>query len=286
MTSVLKYKSDIIYRYNTDTEEEKKKKMEEGTIFHKYCEDYLNGKSVKVPGNHYDMFEAVKDELDKITEIRDIESLVESEKHKYAGRPDLICIYEGKLCIIDFKFTRAKSKCESSSELQLMQAAAYGQAYTETYGLTIHDYLIIYGFLNDSRVKIIRPKAKNKIAFEGLEKLKLQLDPQKRNPTNLERMCWYTHLFNRKRKNFDVLKNSNFLKPKAYPNYNEGIQIEKEEKEESKFNIVKTFKCCLNTLLCDDMIGEVKKAFINERVRLVNRRLMHGTLQICLYCIV
>ena len=83
-------------------------------------------------------------------------------------------------------------------------------------------------------------------------------------PIYLERMCWHTYLFKRERKNFDVLKNSNFLKPKAYPNYNEGMQIEKEEKEESKFNIVKTFKCCLNTLLCDDRMGEMKKTFIKH----------------------
>ena len=245
MTSILKYKADIIYRYNTDTEEEKKKKMKEGTTFHKYCEDYLNGKTVTIPAEHVDMFEEVKDEMDKITEIRNIESLVLSEQHKYAGRPDLICVYEGKLCIVDFKFTRAKSKCESSSELQLMQTAAYGQAFTEMSGRTIHDYLIIYGFLNDSKVKIIRPKAKNKIAFDELRILKVQLDPRNLQPIHLERMCWYAHLFNHERKNFDVLKNSNFLIPRSYPKYNEGVQIEKEEKEECKYNIVKTFKCCL-----------------------------------------
>ena len=126
----------------------KKKKMEEGTVFHKYFEDYLNGKTVKIPGIHTNMFKAVKGELDKITEIRNIESLVLSERNKYAGRPDLICVYEDKLVIIDFKFTRAKYKCESSSELQLMQAAAYGQAYTEMSGKTINDHLIIYGYLN------------------------------------------------------------------------------------------------------------------------------------------
>ena len=82
----------MIYRYNTDTEEQKKKKMEEGTVFHKYCEDYFNGKPVKIPGEHVDMFEEVQNEMDKITEIRNIESLVLSEQHKYAGRPDLICL--------------------------------------------------------------------------------------------------------------------------------------------------------------------------------------------------
>ena len=92
VTSILKYKADIIYRYNTDTEEEKKKKMKEGTTFHKYCEDYLNGKTVTIPAEHVNMFEEVKDEMDKITEIRNIESLVLSEQHKYAGRPDLICL--------------------------------------------------------------------------------------------------------------------------------------------------------------------------------------------------
>ena len=152
-----------------------------------------------------------------------------------------------------------------------MQAAAYGQAYVEMSSKTIKDYLIIYGFLNESKVKIIRPRAKNKIPFDGLEELKLQMDPEKVNPEHLERMCWYAHLFNHERKNFDVLKNSNFLIPRSYPKYNEGVQIEKEEKEECKYNIVKTFKCCLNTLLTDDRMGEMKKQFLNERVRLVNR---------------
>ena len=53
--------------------------MQEGTILHKFCESYLNGKKVKVPGIHFDMFKAMKDESDKITEIRNIESLAESE---------------------------------------------------------------------------------------------------------------------------------------------------------------------------------------------------------------
>ena len=62
-------------------------------------------------------------------------------------------------------------------------------------------------FLNDSKIKIIQTKAKNKIAFDGLEQL--QLNPQNLQ-TNLEPICWYTHLFDRERKNFEVLKNSNF----------------------------------------------------------------------------
>ena len=106
-----------MYKYNTDTDEIKKKKMEEGTKFHKYCEDYLNGLSVVVPGSDVDMFKEIKKELDKITEIRNIESMIHSEIYKYAGRPDLICLYENKLCIVDFKFTRQKSKTESTSEL-------------------------------------------------------------------------------------------------------------------------------------------------------------------------
>ena len=60
------------------------------------------------------------------------------------------------------------------------------------------------------------------------------------------------------------MKNSNFWRPKAYSKYNDGIQIEREEKEE-------TFKCCLNTMLCDDRMGEMKKTLINDRVSLVNR---------------
>ena len=48
----------------------------------------INGKTVKITSEHVEMFEEVKDEMDKTTEIRNIESLVQSEKYKYAGRPD------------------------------------------------------------------------------------------------------------------------------------------------------------------------------------------------------
>ena len=52
----------------------------------------------------------------------------------------------------------------------------------------------------DLNVKIIRPTAKNKKAFDGMGQLKKQLDPQGVQPNHLERMCWYTHLFNIERK--------------------------------------------------------------------------------------
>ena len=95
------------------------------------------------------------------------------------------------------------------------------------------------------------------MAFDGLEQLKIQFDPQKLQPS-------LTQLFNRERRKFEVLKNSIFLILKAYLKYNGGIEIEKEKKEESKYNIVKTFKCCINS----------------------HGTLMHGTLLICLCCIV
>ena len=112
-----------------------------------------------------DIFEAVKEELDKITEIQNIESLVLSKEYKYVGRPDLICVYVGKLSIIDLNYN--KTKCENKNgknqvwKLKRIATNAYEQAYSEMSGYTINNYLIIYGFLNDSKVKIIWPKTKN-----------------------------------------------------------------------------------------------------------------------------
>ena len=112
-----------------------------GTNLHQVCERYLLNEERPTRGHMPDvqgMFAELKKYIDCIDEIYAIEAQLYSDKHKFAGRCDVIGKFDGYPAIIDFKTT--KSEVDSSMDKvkkYFMQLSAYSLAYEERIGVKI-----------------------------------------------------------------------------------------------------------------------------------------------------
>ena len=120
-----------------------------GTNVHLLAERFLKGEQVDAPINgqpvpYPDMqsFNALKLKLKKVEEVWGQEVALYSETIEVAGRCDLIGVYKGQPCIIDFKTSsRVKSRADIANyELQL---AFYGIAHNEMFGTDIDTGIIL-----------------------------------------------------------------------------------------------------------------------------------------------
>ena len=84
----------------------------------------------------------MKEELDKIDNIKIQEGTLYSDEYKVAGQVDCIADYDGKPCVIDFK-TSTREKKEEWIENYFIQGAAYAEMYRERYGTDIDDIVIL-----------------------------------------------------------------------------------------------------------------------------------------------
>lgn len=96
-----------------------------GTMVHKACEDWLNGKpAFTLKGETETMFNGFRNWLDKTNPTKcQPEVFVYHDLHEYAGTADLICEIDGEPWLIDFKTSK---RIDEGYALQL---AAYQQAY-------------------------------------------------------------------------------------------------------------------------------------------------------------
>ena len=122
--------------------------MSRGTSFHTIIEKYLlnedaivEEKKTSRPGDYY-MFAQIKEELDKINNIKALETALWSGTLKMAGRVDCIAEYDGKLSVIDFKTSKA-IKDEKDIQEYFMQATAYAIMFKERTGITIKNIAIL-----------------------------------------------------------------------------------------------------------------------------------------------
>ena len=114
-----------------------------GTAVHKLVEQYLNNEDLSDAGVlPLALFTVMKEELDKIDNIKIQEGSLYSDEYKVAGQVDCIADYDGKPCIIDFK-TSTKEKKEEWIENYFIQGAAYAEMYKERYGTDIEDIVIL-----------------------------------------------------------------------------------------------------------------------------------------------
>lgn len=117
-----------------------------GTKFHSIVEKYLNNEKElfdeSIMPDLKMAFYDCKSALDKIDNIRYIESPLYSEKLRIAGRTDCIAEYDGTLSIIDFK-TSSKVKKEAYIEDYFLQGTAYSLMYEELVGQKIDQTVII-----------------------------------------------------------------------------------------------------------------------------------------------
>ena len=115
-----------------------------GTRMHKFLEDYVeSGNWPSAGSNPYSqqankMATTIKDNaLSKIDEIWGSEVQLYHPKI-YAGTTDLVGVFNGKECIMDFKQTN-KPKKEEWVEDYKLQLTAYALAHNELYGTNIQE---------------------------------------------------------------------------------------------------------------------------------------------------
>lgn len=128
--------------------EESRRVLSRGTSFHYIVEDYLMNDAEKVekkkndkPADYY-IFAQLKNELNKINNIKALEASLWSGKLQMAGRVDCIAEYDGVLSVIDFKTSKA-IKEEKDIQEYFMQATAYAIMFQERTGIQIKNIVIL-----------------------------------------------------------------------------------------------------------------------------------------------
>ena len=118
-----------------------------GTMLHKAIERYLDNRDDyldPLDGNiHYNfLFDQIRADLAKISNIRAQETALYSDLMQLAGRVDLVADYDGMLSIIDFKGS-SRTKKEEWIESYLVQATMYAIMYHERFGTPIKQVVVI-----------------------------------------------------------------------------------------------------------------------------------------------
>ena len=107
-----------------------------GTEMHYVLEQYMNGQGyLNLGGNGSQprmMAHRIVENLDKLSEVYGTEVSLAYED-QWAGSTDLVCVYDGKPTIADFKQSN-KPKREEWIEDYYYQIAAYALAHKKTFG--------------------------------------------------------------------------------------------------------------------------------------------------------
>lgn len=115
-----------------------------GTLFHQHVEDYLRKEKEFIEFENIlqeGMFKSVRPVLDEIVPIA-LEAPMYSTNLKMAGRVDCIGMFDGKLCIIDFK-SSAKMKEEYMARPWFLQMTAYALMVEELTGHEIEECMAL-----------------------------------------------------------------------------------------------------------------------------------------------
>lgn len=123
-----------------------KRATKRGTSFHQHVEDYLRKEKDFIEFDNIlqeGMFKAVQPILDEIVPLA-LEAPLWSPNLKMAGRVDCVGMFDGKLCIIDFK-SSAKMKEEHMAEPWFIQMTAYALMVEELTGHPIEECMALVG---------------------------------------------------------------------------------------------------------------------------------------------
>jgi len=133
-------------RWRRDNPEESERVCSRGTNLHKIIENYLNNDQVAIEqdSKENELFLLMKKEIDKINNIRALETPVWSKTVGLAGRVDCIAEYKKELCVIDFKGS-TRSKRKEDIENYFLQACAYSLMWQELSGEKCNKLCIIMG---------------------------------------------------------------------------------------------------------------------------------------------
>jgi len=138
-------KKNFFSKWRRDNPEEAIRVCSRGNKLHSIIENYLNNnEGLNENSNEVDLFRSMKPHIDKINNIRALESPLYSKILGLAGRVDCIAEYNKELCVIDFKgSTRIKNK--DDIENYFLQAAAYALMWQERTGEKCKKICIIIG---------------------------------------------------------------------------------------------------------------------------------------------
>jgi ATP-dependent exoDNAse (exonuclease V) beta subunit len=134
-----------------------------GTAVHLLCERFLNKEELFKPNEKFNLddvkcFNALKLKLNKVEEVWGQEVALYSDLIELAGRCDLLGIYKGKPCIIDFK-TSVSIKNESRIEDYKLQLCAYSIMHNEMFNTNITHGVILMssagGFPQEFNVNLL-----------------------------------------------------------------------------------------------------------------------------------
>jgi hypothetical protein len=132
-----------------------------GTAVHNLIEKYVTNDTKfelaykKAMPNTITLFNSLKKALNNVTTIHALETSIWSDYLKVAGTVDCIALYEGELCVIDFK-TSSKPKREEWIENYFMQTAAYACAWYERTNEPINNLVVLVANDYDGDVQIFK----------------------------------------------------------------------------------------------------------------------------------
>lgn len=138
-------KRKFFAEWRRNNPEESKRVCSRGTHLHSLIEKYLNNEKVDINSidvNLRDLFLLIKPEVDKINNIKCLETPLWSKTIGLAGRVDCIAEYNRELSIIDFKGS-TKTKRKSDIENYFMQATAYSLMWQDLTGERIKKLKIL-----------------------------------------------------------------------------------------------------------------------------------------------
>lgn len=138
-------KRKFFAEWRRNNPEESKRVCSRGTNLHSLIEKYLNNEKVDINSidvNLRDLFLLIKPEVDKINNIKCLETPLWSKTIGLAGRVDCIAEYNRELSIIDFKGS-TKTKRKSDIENYFMQATAYSLMWQDLTGERIKKLKIL-----------------------------------------------------------------------------------------------------------------------------------------------
>jgi len=137
---------------------------ERGELVHEYVEHYWNGKdiSLDLEKEPYKVKQPTKSIIQatskSVDEVWIQETALWSPSLKYAGRVDMVGIWNGEPAIIDFK-TSKKLKQVNQIKDYFIQCCAYAFAHNELYKTRINSVVVVIGVDDITEAQVFERKA-------------------------------------------------------------------------------------------------------------------------------
>jgi len=158
VTSVVGWKKTQFFaQWRKNNPKEARRTVNRGVRLHSLLESYvLNTPDCTKSVDPYtlDLFYQIQSEVDKIDNIRGVESFLWSKTLGLAGRTDCVAEYDGVLSIIDFKGS-TRPKQEKDIENYFLQGTAYAIMWEEMTGQKV-DQLVILISCDEGEVQVFK----------------------------------------------------------------------------------------------------------------------------------